>query len=113
MQQKDRKKDLRRRFLIFNILWLLMFIGMIAQSWLMGTDPSPRWQLPFGCLIIGLGVHFLMYKDEVSELYQEQRDSFWGTNPVFAYLDDPLFVIVMGVLCLLIGGVGLVKGILG
>jgi hypothetical protein len=90
-----------------------MFIGMIFQSALTGTDPSPRWQLPFGCLIIGLGVHLLMYKDEASELFQEQRDSFWGTNPVFTYLDDPLFVIVMGVLCFLIGGVGLVKGILG
>ena len=92
MQHKDRDKIFRRRYYAFGALWILVFIGMIIQSALTGTDPSPRWQLPNGSLIVGHGVHLLMYKDEASEMFQEQRDSFWGTNPVFAYLDDPLFV---------------------
>ena len=54
-----------------------------------------------------------MYKDEASELFQKQYDSFWGTNPVFAFFYDPILVAGMGVVCFLIGGVGLVKGVLG
>lgn len=113
MQQKDRRRVFRRRYQALNILGLLLFIGMIAQSWLMGIDPSPRWQLPAGCLIIAIGVHLIVYKEEASEMFQEQYDSFWGTNPVFAFFYDPVLVAGMGALSFFIGVVFLVKGILG
>ncbi len=88
-------------------------VGRHDWSIITGTNPSPRWQLPFGCLIIALGIHVILYRNEASEMFQDQYDSFWKGVPGTSFYYDPGLVAGMGVVCCFIGGVGVVKGILG
>jgi hypothetical protein len=113
MQPRDRGKVFRRRYYTFGIFGVLVLVGMIGQSIITGTNLSPRWQLPFGCLIIALGIHVILYRNEASEMFQDQYDSFWKGVPGTSFYYDPGLVAGMSVVCCFIGGVGVVKGILG
>ena len=46
-------------------------------------------------------------------MFQDQYDSFWKGVPGTSFYYDPGLVAGMGVVCCFIGGVGVVKGILG
>lgn len=113
MQRNNQAKVFRRRYKALNVLGLLLFVGMIIQSIVTGTVPSLRWQLPFGCLFMAIGIHLIMYKNEASELLQEQYDSFWKGFPRASFYYDPILIAGIGVVCCLISAVFLIKGILG
>lgn len=114
MQQKDREKELGRRFQAIIMVWLALFTSMAAWSFATGTGPSRRWLIPFGCLAVALGAQLIRCRKEAAELQWKQHHAFFGRfagSEIFLY--QPIFVAVLGGLWIILGIVFVITGVAG
>ncbi len=73
MPSATRKRVAELGFISLNVLGLLVFGTMLVQQLITQQSPTPHWQIPFGGVLVLLGIHSTYVRTELAEIARSTK----------------------------------------
>ncbi len=78
MPPATRKRIAEVGFISLIVLGLLVLGTMLVQQLIMQQPPAARWQVPFGGVLVLLGLHSTYFRSELADIARSTNRSVWS-----------------------------------
>jgi hypothetical protein len=109
MTPEQRKRVAGRSYLLLMAIYIPVFLAF-AASIMFGGNPSPIFELFFGCIFLIVGLHLLYFRNEMPLVLDDWNERPW-VRAFMTVRYGSWFFTLMGVAFVLVGA-GVVIGAL-
>ena len=102
MTPEQRRQIAGRSYLLLMAIYLPLFL-VFATSIMSGGNPSPIFQLSFGCIFVAAGLHLLYFRREMAQVNQDLVERYRWLRLFMARQYDPIFFIPIGIFFIPLG----------
>ncbi len=102
---------LERNGLALVVLLFGSMLAMYISEQVTHRPVSPVWQLPFGGIVVLMGIHVIRFRQELADKYNEGVKRYpWMSRTGDSYF-APVFMVFPGVMFIFLGIVMMVTGV--